>query len=478
MPLAVSGFFEAPVGTDFSNPYLAAAIVLGSGERFPLWSGKDLNSLNTTGKRDANGGQYVGYGPPEALSYLSDVTIELQLNSVPVIKAVLRPPFREGLRLLNSELVLFGRNQLEVVVGYASGRSDLANGALLSPIFKGLLLRPDIQIGSETVITLNAQGLGGFGAKRQTTERTFNEETINTVIYELLTVAHGIKIDDSFANDDAQSHDVKKAYLFGTVTRAQGHKSDWQFAYEIAQDIGLYLSQVEDRTVKLIPRSSVYLAQSHFELTAFDIPQGALFGNQYPILTATSDSDVPYFPGVRSILLKDIESKTRGSFEKEIGDALARPARSDDLIAGGGSDTKNATNYAPSDKSTGANFEHLYGQSEDDALIRTAQSYFSGAQSLIGVPLDVETFGIPEIRPGDTVDITGLGLLYDGHYGVWSVIHMAGSNGFTTKLSLRMNMSKFIHPEDAVKPLGTPNTNTVVGNLAHSLKSVETERVP
>lgn len=159
---------------DFSNPFVSAAIVSVDGKRYPLWSGLDEKDAGT-----------AGLGSTAALAFLQEVTIEIQLAYLPLIKATLSPPYRDAINFLDSSLMEWaGGARLEVQFGYLSNTSQ---NAVLSNVFTGMMGKPEVQLGTDCTITLNAQGVGSFSASRQEGRRTFRDMTrmeILTIIAE------------------------------------------------------------------------------------------------------------------------------------------------------------------------------------------------------------------------------------------------------------------------------------------------------
>lgn len=137
---------------DFRAPYMSAVIVTPGGVRVPLWTELQLSAA----QRDS-----INLGV-SSLPYLSELEITLPLGDVPTIRAQLTPPFLDARAFLNSSVIEWGLSTIEVQFGYSGGNGQ----AVLSPIFAGILLKPDVSLGQDASITLNAQGSGGFGSLR------------------------------------------------------------------------------------------------------------------------------------------------------------------------------------------------------------------------------------------------------------------------------------------------------------------------
>jgi len=154
---------------DFSNPFISAAIVYKN-DRFPLW-------MRLPKERLANLGH--GLRNTRALAFVQEISIEIQLAHLPIIQVQLTPPYRDAINFLDSELMEWGNSVLEVQFGYISNTSGTA---VLSAVYSGILLKPEVSLGSDVTITLNAQGVGGFSAVRQSGSRTFVNATREDMI--------------------------------------------------------------------------------------------------------------------------------------------------------------------------------------------------------------------------------------------------------------------------------------------------------
>lgn len=92
---------------------------------------------------------------PSVLSYVQDVTVEIDLSLNSKVSITLTPPFDEGIQLINSPIVQWGLGQLFVTIGYSTG-----SGQIRTFDFGGLMQKPDVKIGTDVAITLIARGVG------------------------------------------------------------------------------------------------------------------------------------------------------------------------------------------------------------------------------------------------------------------------------------------------------------------------------
>ena len=169
---------------DFSNPWFSATIIAGDGTKFPLWTkfdgGTSADKIATQGDLER-----AGLKGTKALSFLQELVIENNLAQAPKITATLSPPYLDAINFLDSKLLEWGKSRIEVVYGYIS---NTTNEVCVSTVFGGVLQKPDIQLGVDVVITLNAQGLSSFSATRQSGTRTFKNNTRKEIIE---AIAHG-----------------------------------------------------------------------------------------------------------------------------------------------------------------------------------------------------------------------------------------------------------------------------------------------
>lgn len=422
---------------DFYNPFMAAAIVDKNGERFPLWTNKGGNPFNIAS---------AGMGPLRALAFLSEIQIELQLGDIPRITATLTPPYEDAIRLMDSELVEFGNARLEVMFGYASGTST--GEAVLSPIFEGLLIKPDISIGIDSTFILHAQGTGGYAAVSQVSYATFKEKTRRSIISDVLA-RHGLQIDDTHIDSASDSF---KLWDGDKITVAQGNKTDWFFITTLSNEARVWIIYTEKGKVRFVPRNKNLNGQPTYQLSMFELNQGMIGGEVFPILSAQTSSAAIYLPGLRGLLLKGVDAKSKKSVQQIVDDKLVRTNRTDK----GAADVKGSTSFAdPNDKS---GFNAFPGDPSSDVAKAQAVAAFDNFGPAMGIPMDVETLGIPDMSPGDVVQINGMGLRLNGNYGVFKLTHTLSNSGYTSNLKLVSNTAKILAMANQVTPSGQTNT--------------------
>jgi hypothetical protein len=140
----------------------------GPTQTYELWT-SDTNQLTQLGL----------YGLTD-LSYVQDITITIGLSLNSKVSLTLTPPLDVGLHILHSPLINWAGSMLEIDIGYSTGGDGLtggnnANGSNLAPQkFSGLIMKPEVRIGSDVSITLNALGVAyGMNLSNATDAKTF-----------------------------------------------------------------------------------------------------------------------------------------------------------------------------------------------------------------------------------------------------------------------------------------------------------------
>jgi hypothetical protein len=177
---------------DFYNFFFNVVIVKDDQKTrtvFPLWAGP----LDATQIRAANFPK--SSEPLRSLPFVQEVTVEHMMGEVARITVILTPPYEDGIKLINSELIEAGVSTLEVQFGY------VVNGkANLSKVFRGVMLLPEVQIGEDITITLHAQGVGGFAISRVESSETFKKRNVMEIFADVLADSGIIPVFRRFGN--------------------------------------------------------------------------------------------------------------------------------------------------------------------------------------------------------------------------------------------------------------------------------------
>ena len=414
----------------------------------------------------------------DALSFVSQINMELMLGDNAKLSVVLTPPFEDGLRFLQSDLVRFGAGRLEVEIGYTTGTTDTGASQFMTLPFFGLLQKPDVSIGQDITITLHALGVGyAMNTVGGSKPRTFPAdaspaECIEQVLkgyvdgkYTALDISDLYKAvtPDQRSNDPffkplpEGSEDKHETTKSGAPKRAirleQGPRNDWWFIRETIENYGYDL---------FIQGNKVYIAKKtdwlnrdfgdqagprkHFKLKGNVDPSV----NMYPILTFQSPTEAVWMEnGIGRQSAADIDSQKGGSSEGE-GGVIEKVADVYNtavtwLKERSGLDpeavTYNAT--APSEASSNVPVDPSSPAGREKLASEWRKKNMEG-----GIQGEFQTIGCPGLRPGEVVQVSGFEVrgqpdsdkfLFNGPYGVINVRHSIGVGGFMTNFLGVMN---------------------------------------
>lgn len=470
---------------DFYSPFASATIVTEDGIRVPLWTGPQ--ALQSDIALSTPAGQRV-YSVP----WLQELSVEMQMAHVPIIRATLTPPYNEAMAFLDSPLIEWARSILEVQFGYAGGAPE---GPVLSPIYTGVILKPDVQIGADVTITLNAQGVGGFGMSHSTSGGDDLEGTRIKIIEDLVKGPKGnrpIEVDTTEVELAADLTRVRNsilrvqgaassalAGLFGfqgeapevpetneyqalfeeTVVQAQGYVTDWFMVWRLVRECRCTMALIGN-TLKIFPVNSIYAKKPSRTFALFHFPGGVVgpVNGVFPILSASSPTMAVYLPaGVKGLVLNGIDSNTRQILQGQINDETERLTRVGDGIAA----LPESENNPGVDETTGDGGQSMPGDPTDNAAVAQAKAEFQALANNMGVNMTWESLGDPLMVPGEVAALRGLGRRLDGNYGVLKTTHTIGASGYTMSLegvSNIMKVAEVFSYESDLLPLGEVNT--------------------
>lgn len=445
---------------DLSSPFISARIITADGVELPLWIDpgggqflKNVDKLNIDSKVTA------------ALSFVQDITIEFQVNTVSKITAVLTPPFDAARALLDSDLLVWGaKNFLEVQFGYTGGAPE---GPVLSEVFTGMILQPDISLGVDTSITINAQGMA-WRSERQSGNLTATgtrEALIVTTLQrkyiiakaqsqaEVVTAAGVSSEFEDFVKSHKKYKELKVIVapetrddalsgplLASVVTEAQGFLTDKAFAEKLAHEANCDIIYKND-TAEIKSRNTAVGGKPDYVLRLFDFPRGTISPGigTFPILSVSSSS-------VFQFISKETRGVAWNAMPSEERKKKKDPEVADESTTGQGSNgaKDGEHNAAPAEDGpitpAGPLGRGMAAIVADPSFKKTAidqaKAQFSAAKANNGVQLEIETYAMPRIEPYAVVQVLGVGKRYDGVYTVLQVTHTLGSAGGATALTL------------------------------------------
>ena len=474
---------------DFYNPFASAWIIQNpedpQGTRFPLWvEGVSPDRRSSLVPKSPDGQDSLNTEMVEdlgSLAFCTELTVELQLAFVPKITATLNPPFREGLAFLNSSLIEWGNSILEVQFGYVGGTPD---DVVLSPVFTGVLLKPEVSIGEDISITLNAQGIGAYTAARQDWVQVFQNKTRRKIIKALCRV---LGMEPNFEEVDAPfekelaavSQHVFEAIGSGLggfdldqvtrdeieksrkqiyqnspmeqlITVAPGGQTMWQLLYQVVREAQCWMfiqgaeEPGEPEQLRIVPRNSVMVGEPQCTLVLLDHPDGEIgpARNTYPILSVSSPTSAVYLPSsTRGFLVFGYDSKERAKAVEVID-----PNSKDVQRSGNAQTQANASTRNPAaNTTTGEGMAVASSDSMSPEYAEQVRAETEAAATNMGVKLEIETLGVPDLLPAHVVAVRGIGARFEsgsGNYAVFNVKHSLGTGGYTTSLEAVSNVGQ------------------------------------
>jgi hypothetical protein len=399
----------------------------------------------------------------KALAWVEQIEVKLDLSGLPIITVQLSPPFEEGMKFLDSELVnAAGQNVIEVQLGYAGGTSD--GRAILTPPFAGIILNPQVSIDVNIQITLTGQGQASFGPTRQPGTTVSTGNTTRRDLIQTLARGAGrdIEVDFSSADRNDQCRALLKAASPGY---AQGGRTDWVGLWQLARQTRCWMS-VQGNTLYWLSYAERFAHRPSRTYRLFHFPGGRLQGmtddvqnqlaeGELPILSFSCDTDSVWLPSSQfGVFLREVSERNRLAVERFVS-----PQTEAHVALGEGAESARGTNALPHDEGTHTGAESRPGNPDDEDDQNQVSSEIQQGGNL-GVSLTIEVPGDPAILPGHTVRLAGLGRRFDPMvYAVQTVTHSVGTGGFTTNLMLFTNVNAAMSEVmGGVPPAGDRNT--------------------
>jgi len=440
---------------DYFNPFMAAKIITSDGQNYPLWIGGTAQTVGFDVKTHLKVAGTSGY--LNALSFVTELQVEMDLGNIPKITVTLAPPFEDGIKLINTDLLELGTNRIQVQFGYVAG----ADGAPVFREFEGMLTTsPEISISAgEVTITLTAQGLNGAIATMQQEGSETFEKLTRRSIFELVAIQYGLEIviDPSTLSDPVAG----PALTEELITRSQGWQTPMFFLTQLANEARCFLlwgskgSAAKKQIVKIVSRTASFVKQQPtIILSMFHYGAADLLGaTVYPIVSVSSTPKELFLAGIQKIVSEEMDVKTKKATLKATTAKDAQPAQaSKGAIDGKGKDESILPK--PGERTA---VHRMPGDPADKETLQDVHHAFDTYSLGMALPLDVETIGMPTIEPGDVVRIRGLGKKLDQNYGVFKVNHSLGASGFTTALHLISNTADAL--ESQMRDLAAGNQN-------------------
>lgn len=416
---------------DFSAPYMRASIVTRDGNIFPLWLSDSPDAQYIQHGLAKNADQFGGY-PLKSLPYVTGISVDLALGGYFTMKCSLSFPYEQGQQFLASDLIEFGIAQLQVQLGWVGGQySD----QVLSPVYEGMIIAPDVQFGEWTTVTLNAVSTSGYTAGLTTKHIIVPAGHMSRYSFIAFLAGHykyKVKLSDDLEKLRATDGHI----LFSKPQLSQRGYTDWFFIHKLVWDSGCVYSLVNN--ILYIQSMKSWLGAKPIKELVYYHHNGEVTSSKLPIFSLSMPSKAPFLPGYSAVYNKGIASKTKDIVSTILTDAQAKiqrtgtgPVGSTDSLAPG----KPKTDGVSSNGEGTENVTIITGSADDPDLNSTLAAVFTDGQMAMGLELTIGTIGAPDIVPGTTVKIRGAGLRYENdNFGVFSVSHTVDSNGFFTTL--------------------------------------------
>lgn len=386
------------------------------------------------------------------LAYVSEVQVEVHMERNSRVAVTLTPPFEDGLEIINSPLIQWGVGTLQIQIGYTTGSGP--TGSLRTLVYGGLLQKPDVSIGSDMTITLNALGVGyALSTANNANGRHFEPGTtpaeaveavlkdytkfdisnlwtdfglgenqsakgVSGINHDFFKPLHSEKVKDKNGNDVQQ-----------TLSIEVGPRNDWWFIQETCQKYGLDLFIVGE-SVQIKDRNAWLIKQPNNGVKRF-VVRGGMDPTQllFPALSLSSPTaSVWISSGVGEVLQQDVKADKSGTTDSgQINKDNTKVSQTKDGTYDPAQDPMGRTQDA------GLNFPG----NPDTAALAYARGEFKNKNFRKGITIEVDTVGIPDLVPGEVITISGTGSkndpgngVFDGPYGVESVIHNIGIGGY------------------------------------------------
>jgi hypothetical protein len=454
---------------DFSSPYCAVSIVLPDGTNVPLWTNANFSA---------------GDNLLLSLAVVTEVTVEMQLAYLPKITVTMNLPLSDLIDFIDSDLIVWGSSYLQVQLGYIGGTSQ---GPVLSPVFTGLLMKPDVQLGADPTITLVGYGTGGFDMLNSSGRGVaLGPDTRRNIIKSLLAGPdpnnpRPITLDDSRVTSGSD----EQVALDTPDEIAPGWQNDWFQIWRLARICHCWIVQVGNNMLQLVPRS-IHATDTPKYVFAF-FP-GVSFGpgantssptgdqkTLLPVLGLSTNSwgalFLPKGAGTYGQIMKGINSETGDPYAMQIASALAPGAQgTPQTIAqsgqGNNEPAPNPERPAPNAQ-TGDGMEPGNADQPTTLAQQQAKGELTAMQPNMGIKIEVDTLGVPNLFPGDLIELQGVGKRlgtdsgeYVKNYAIFTVTHTFNGSGLSTSFTAVSNVgSMFDRGQKQQGPVGTTDAD-------------------
>lgn len=382
---------------------------------------------------------------------VASVEIEQTLAGNGNIKIELTPTYEDAMALLDSDVLGLG-NVVKVRWGYAS-----SDGALIRETV-GIMVVPDVTLGNEISITINAFG---YGRAMQNDERRKTWRAENNPDSAILSLDEIVKkISVIYGWADPEIENDEKFRKVPQTPFVQGGETDFEFLRKTTQLYGGELAIVTDDktgkpkikivdvrkrldgdenvpmvTLQMYSQMAVNYSDGVFPILSFASETGGLM-----IAGASRGVCLQHVPDVNSdTVTTELDPKTatggKGSAQYDMSGAQAVPA---------GKISKAPVSLAHSNDADGRTCGKYISFPVDPKFVEERLSAeMNRSTTLQNIQVTVTTIGLPFLQPGEAVSVRlsrftakskQTQTMFDGKYLIYRAVHKLGSEGYDVEL--------------------------------------------
>lgn len=431
---------------DTLNPYMGVRLVRPDGSYIPLWTSSEFG---------------------KSCPFVTDVEVELKFQWVPNITVTLTGSYEDLLPWVSTDdFIVWGRTQVEVQFGYVSGTTVLG-----SPVHSGLVTKPDVTLGTEVSMVL--RGIGGLGWYATRAPRAMPSEKMTR--YQLMlwflsgqagAPPRVFALNDLAVRKLGGGNVAYQRLFVDEVAAVPGFMSDWHQFIQLCRDAQCWAVTVGNN-INLIPLTTQFTdtpkyllsfmgAQAADGMNRFDLSAGA-----YPIVSFNSPTTAVYMPGALEVAtMQYLRSGDGSAVREKYGLKDTKGGQPPNTSGPGGSGQ--LEEQEPNDETGDGHMAYVADQPVDEVVHRVQGEMVGSLADKMGVRVEIETILIPDMLPGHTFRLLGIGPRFDYNYTVHEVVHSVGSGGGLTKLVGYSNSSYVV--EQVKKSLGVVDNPPPTGD--------------
>lgn len=364
-------------------------------------------------------GKIMTFGAGASHPFVTEVTIVQNEGAMATITVNFEAPFEEGRDLLNSKL-FYIKNIAYVRLGYGSGWTT---GAWIGSMVKGgmgLSLTDAGLSGSITLLPFSASGT--YNADKKWEGKT-QYQTIQTICQEM-----GVAV--QFSPEAVKSFNNLKPW---TIPRIYTNMQLLQYMCDLAA-CRFYFGTGEDMKTSTCFIESI-LEDKKAVRKFLMRGQLSLREKQYPLLAFAPEMKEVHFTmigGADSVTGSCIDDK--GNINS-ITKVKPKPSGDGDSVRG-------ATEKTALIKGTAVKVDSKIATAEKRIQLNPRDTVEGNKKKIdaalkagnIFLKATLTTIGIPDLTPGEFVEVHGCGALMDGKYRIKQVTHKCGNGNYETSM--------------------------------------------